>query len=108
LPWHDRVGFTGVAMTGAVSHYLGRLAALLGHHDRAASHFREALSTHERVRAPFFIAQTQLEWGRLLMPTEPDRASGLLASARDLAAAHGCTRVERLARESLNVVGVRE
>lgn len=101
LPWQDRVGFTGVAMTGAVAHYLGRLASVLGQHEPAVAHFTKALSIHERLRAPFFIASTQLEWGRLLQATEPDRARGILTSARELAARHGCARVERLAGEAL-------
>ncbi|MBV9872212.1 MAG: AAA family ATPase [Frankiaceae bacterium] len=105
LPWHDRVGFTGVAMTGAVAHYLGRLADLLGRHDEASVHFAKALSIHERLRAPFFIAQTQLEWGRLLQTTEPDRARGMLTRARDLAAGYGCARIERVAGEVLTGIG---
>jgi hypothetical protein len=105
LPWQGLVGFTGVAMTGAMDHYLGRLANLLGRRDDASVHFGKALSIHERIRAPFFIAQTQLEWGRLLRDTEPDRARGMLTSARDLAATHGCARVERLAAEALSGTG---
>jgi class 3 adenylate cyclase/tetratricopeptide (TPR) repeat protein len=108
LPWHDRVGFTGVAMTGAVAHYLGRLANLLGRHDEATAHFGRALSIHERLRAPFFIASTQLEWGRLLQTTEPDRARGMLTRARDLAATYGCARVERLAGAALSGTGGRQ
>jgi tetratricopeptide (TPR) repeat protein len=102
FPWHDRVGFTGVAMTGAVDHYLGRLAVVLGKPEQAAEHFRRALAMHERLRAPFFIAQTQLEWGRLLQSTEPDRARGMLKRARDLAVAHGCARIERQAAAALS------
>jgi class 3 adenylate cyclase/tetratricopeptide (TPR) repeat protein len=102
LPWHDRVGFTGVAMTGAVAHYLGRLACLLGHVEQAAAHFAKAFAIHERLRAPFFIAQTQLDWGRLLSPIEPDRAHEMLINARDLAAKYGCVRVQRLAREAVD------
>jgi class 3 adenylate cyclase/tetratricopeptide (TPR) repeat protein len=101
-PWQDRVGFTGVAMTGAVAHYLGRLAVVLGEPEQAKVHFATALRIHERLRAPFFIASTQLEWGRLLAPTEPDRARGMLTRAHDLAAAHGCARLERLAGEALS------
>jgi tetratricopeptide (TPR) repeat protein len=102
LPWHDRVGFTGIAMTGSVAHYLGRLANLLGRYDEATAHFTEALSVHERIKAPFFIASTQLEWGRMLQTTESDRARELLTQARDLAATHGCTRLERVANEALS------
>jgi tetratricopeptide (TPR) repeat protein len=102
FPWHDRVGFTGVAMTGSVAHYLGRLANLLGKPEQATEHYRRALAVHERLRAPFFIASTQLEWGRLLQAAEPDRARGMLTRARDLAATHGCARIERLADEALS------
>jgi tetratricopeptide (TPR) repeat protein len=102
LPWQDRVGSNGLAMTGAVAHYLGRLANLLGRHDEANAHFDRALGIHERIRAPFFVAQTQLDWGRLLLATAPDRARGMLTSARDVAATHGCARIERLANEALS------
>jgi tetratricopeptide (TPR) repeat protein len=105
LPWRDRVGFTGVAMTGAVAHYLGRLANLLGQQDQATAHFARALRIHERLRAPFFIAQTHLEWGRLLQTDEPDRARGMLTTARDVAATYGCARVERLAAGALSDIG---
>jgi predicted ATPase len=105
LPWQDRVGFTGVGMTGAVAHYLGRLGTLLGKHEEATAHFGRALSIHERLRAPFFIASTQLEWGRLLQTTEPDRAHGMLTRARDLATTYGCDRIERIAGEVLTGTG---
>lgn len=105
-PCKGKVGFTGVAMTGAVDHYLGRLANLLGRRGDASVHFGKALSIHERIRAPFFIAQTQLEWGRLLLDSEPDRACGMLTSARDLAATHDCARVERLAGEALSGIAL--
>lgn len=108
LPWQGKVGFTGVAITGAVDHYLGRLADLLGRHDEATAHFGKALAIHERIRAPFFVAQTNLEWGRLLTDTEPDRARGMLTRARDLASTYGCTRVERLADEALSGTGRRQ
>src|SRR3569623_679363 len=92
-------------MTGAVAHYLGLLANVLGRPDQANAHFAKALSIHERLRAPFFIASTQLEWGRLIQATEPDRARGMLASARELAVRHGCGRIERLAAEALRGTG---
>jgi hypothetical protein len=92
-------------MTGAVAHYLGRLASVLGQPDEASAHFAKAHGIHERLRAPFFIASTQLEWGRLLRTTEPERARGMLTRARDLAATHGCARVERVAAELLSGSG---
>ncbi|HVY10797.1 MAG TPA: AAA family ATPase [Mycobacteriales bacterium] len=101
-PWEDRVGFTGLAMTGGAAHYLGVLAHSLGRPEQASAHFARSLSIHERLRAPFFIASTQLEWGRLLQSTEPERARGMLTRARDLAATHGYARVERLAGELLS------
>ena len=64
--WHSQVAFMFCDTGGAVAHYLGMLAAVLGRTEAAEAHFREALEIHRRLRAPYWIASTQIEWARLL------------------------------------------
>jgi tetratricopeptide (TPR) repeat protein len=106
LPFHNRVGFTANGVTGAVAHYLGRLASVLGRTEEAEAHFAEALALHEKLRGPFFIAQTKLAWGRMLLDADLVRAQTFLADARDLADAYGCRRVGQLARRALSDTGM--
>jgi hypothetical protein len=51
------------------------------------------------MRAPFCIAATQLAWGRLLLPHDPDRASRLLANTATIAARHGYGYLRRPAHD---------
>ena len=100
-PWHRQVVFAGVTGLGAVAHHIGQLAAVLGRTREAVAHFSEALAIHESLRAPFHIARTKLEWGRLLLEHDRAGATELLSAACELAEQHGCVRVEGLAREAL-------
>jgi hypothetical protein len=104
-PWHDQTVFTGIVDFGAVAQYLGQLAVVLSHIDAAVIHFAEALEIHQRLRAPFHIARTKLEWGRLLLDRDRKRATALLGEAHQLATQYGCGRVERLADEALSRLG---
>ena len=53
------------------------------------------------MRALFYIAETGLSWGRMLMRTDPDRSRHLLTQAPELARWHGFGDVERRATHSL-------
>ncbi|MBW3661476.1 MAG: AAA family ATPase [Actinobacteria bacterium] len=61
LPHADQhvVVATAVAYLGAVSHYLGLLAAALGEPDAAAAHFADARHRHVQMRAPAWLARTE-------------------------------------------------
>jgi hypothetical protein len=87
---------------GSVAHYLGLLAATLGHVDEAESHFSDAVSVQERMRAPAWVARTRLEWARLLLSSAPHehQARGLQLLRRALAGASelGLAALERDAR----------
>lgn len=72
-----------VFYAGAVAHYQGLLAAVLGNDGAAERHFADALSTHTGLRSPSWTAFTQFELGRLLQRRGGDAARGqeLIASA---------------------------
>jgi hypothetical protein len=92
---------TVIGVHGAVAHNLGALAALLGEHDTAEAHLAHALEIHEALRAPFFVALTELEWGRLRLTrrgrADKERARRLFEAADLLAARHGYPGVARAA-----------
>ncbi len=60
-------------------HFLGLLATTLDDEPAAEQHFATAVAAHEKAAAPLLVAETQLEWLRLLVRTgtDPDRADQL-------------------------------
>jgi class 3 adenylate cyclase len=80
-------------------HHLGMLAATMGEAERAEEHFAAALRSHESARAPLLAAETKLEWARLLMGPDSDRAADLLDAVRKTAAACGADFLERSSKE---------
>lgn len=92
-----------VAFSGAVDHHLGVLAAALGRADAAIGHFERAAEMHERLGARPWLARTRAEWAAALRArartADLDRAAGLLAAARDAAAAMGMPQVVARADE---------
>jgi len=104
-PWPSQVFFIGIAVFGALAHYLGHLATVLGRYQLAEAHFTQALAIHQRLHAPFHLARTHLEWGRMLVarnqPRDADAARVHLESARDLARRYGCALVEQRATGAL-------
>ena len=100
-PWKHLFGTGGPMPVHGVSHSLARLAALLRNTSTAEQHFANAWHIHHTMRAPFYIAETALHWGRLLKDRKPEQALPLLTEALDLARRHGFGRVEHLARKAL-------
>jgi tetratricopeptide (TPR) repeat protein len=104
--WPDRCAAGNAwVFYGAVDHYLGHLATVLGRYDVAEHHFTQALALHERLEAPFHVARTKLELGRMLMARgasgDIEAARAHLEEARDLAQRCGCALVEKRANDSL-------
>jgi DNA-binding SARP family transcriptional activator len=86
LPFARRVASSPPDVcTGAVSRYLGILAATMSRWDDAERHYVEALAIHERMRARPWLAHTQHDFGRMLLarngPGDHQRAGALLAAA---------------------------
>jgi tetratricopeptide (TPR) repeat protein len=98
-PWHAHVAIIASASESAVCHYLGTLAAMLGNDARADEHFSAALAVHSALQAPFHVARTQLELGRMLLGRgaagDVPRARELLNDAQSTASHFGYGSIER-------------
>lgn len=91
LPYaeHNVVLANAALCLGSVSHSLGRLAALLGRDDAAASHFEHAISVHRAMGARPCEARSQIAYAEALLttgagdrtPERRERAHALLDSA---------------------------
>jgi tetratricopeptide (TPR) repeat protein len=95
LPYAASNVVVGMAVTclGSVSRFLGKLAALLGRVDDAASHFERALEANRALKAPVLVAHTQLDYAAALGPGE--RAAELIDDASRLAAASELPAISR-------------
>jgi hypothetical protein len=82
-------------------HFLGMLAACNDDVDRAQEMFAVAAAAHERVKAPLFLAETQVEWARLLVRAGADlsRAATLIEDASASATRLGAGFLQREAAQ---------
>jgi DNA-binding winged helix-turn-helix (wHTH) protein/tetratricopeptide (TPR) repeat protein len=97
--WRGQVASTGATTEGAIAYGLGLALATLGRTDEAAAAYDLALTVNRRLRAPLFVARTQLAYAELLAEAEPDRARTLATDAKAVTArrfAHIDRRVEEL------------
>jgi hypothetical protein len=99
-PWHRQIPTAPqAASAGAVALYLGMLASVLGRFDDAEPHFAEAMEIHERMRAPYWIARTQLEHARMLVarggPGDGSLVGVLLDQVESTAAEYGFAGLTR-------------
>jgi tetratricopeptide (TPR) repeat protein len=85
LPYAERIMVPDRAWAcrGAISHYLGGLAVVMGRSEDAAGHFDHASMLHARLRARPLLARTQYEYGRMLLTRDE---AGDAATAAKLAA----------------------
>jgi class 3 adenylate cyclase/DNA-binding CsgD family transcriptional regulator len=94
LPYAGRTVVIGnaTACYGAVSRYLGMLAATMERWEEAAQHFEDALAMNTRMGARPWLAHTQHEYATMLLarnqPGDREEATALLnealATAREL------------------------
>ncbi len=93
------VAGTSSGAMGLVDLALARGLALLGHEDRAAVLFDAAVTGHERMRTPAWLARTLVHQGRFLCGTDSvsdaDRGRAALSRAGELADRHGLVYVRR-------------
>jgi class 3 adenylate cyclase/tetratricopeptide (TPR) repeat protein len=81
-PYAALIIFNYGVCQGALARSLGRLGHLLGRSDVAEAHFRTALSINERLKAPYWIARTQLDFADLLRDIgKMDEATGFVEKA---------------------------
>jgi hypothetical protein len=104
-PWAHLWADNGATAENPICHYLGGLAAVLGRHDVAEQYLARSAELCENAGARFFLAQTQLLWGRMLAtrgrPADIERARDLLAHAHSSAVFRGYGTVARRAAEAL-------
>ena len=94
-PFGDMVGFNSGTSEGPLARSLGRLAHLLEQPDAAEAHFRTALSINERLKAPYWIARTQLDYADLLRDVgKTDEAARLVDQALETAKTFGFAALE--------------
>ena len=90
---------------GSVSLHLAMLAATAGDYAQAGAEFAAAAATHERIRAPIWLARNHVEWARMLLAraesNDVERAHDLLARALATASQFGLVTIERDATELL-------
>ena len=76
---------SGIACHGAISRYLGALAATLERWDDAARHFEDALAMNARMDARVWLAHTQEQYATMLLKRhqsgDRDKAAALLDTA---------------------------
>ena len=82
---------------GSTARYLGKLAATLGERGAAAEHFEHALEANARLRAPLWLAHTQLDYGFAL--GGGPRARRMIGEAEEVAGRLGLTALVRRAQE---------
>ncbi|HEV3364835.1 MAG TPA: hypothetical protein VG795_11990, partial [Acidimicrobiia bacterium] len=90
---------------GSVSLHLAMLAATAGDYAQADTEFAAAAATHDRIRAPIWLARTRVEWARMLLAraesNDVARAHDLLGRALTTASELGLAKMEREATELL-------
>jgi tetratricopeptide (TPR) repeat protein len=99
-PFADRY-FHLIAPGPQTSHFLGVLATTLSDWTAADTWFAQSLAAHERLGAPLFEAETELEWGRSCARRgDVERAGELLEAAATHADEHGAPGLADRAREA--------
>jgi hypothetical protein len=104
-PWSSQVICMRTQVGGAVAHYLGILDAASHNYGAAERWFAAALDAHRRLQAPFHLARTHLEWGRMLLQRDGARtraADDHLAAAREIAVGAGYLAVDAEAARLLD------
>ena len=109
VPWEDQWSDNGATAANPICHYLGGLAAVLGRDDEADAFFDRSARMCRGIGAQFFLAQTELLWGRTLArrgrTEDRDRALELLEQARSSAIAKGYASVIARADEAIQRIG---
>ena len=101
LPFEDEAVVSGAAITfkGAVAHYLGLLAAVLGRAATAASHLERAVATHDRLDAAAWSLRSRYQLATVWLGEPGCRASAVSALA-EVAVAARTLGLAQLAREA--------
>jgi DNA-binding winged helix-turn-helix (wHTH) protein len=93
--WREQVASTGATTEGSIAYGLGRTLATVGRVQEASVAYELALTVNSRLRAPLFVARTQLAHAQALSGTEPHRARAMAVEARRTAVRFGFALVQR-------------
>jgi hypothetical protein len=109
-PYRDRVVFIGLTVRPVAGHYIARVEHLLGDLDDADASFARAYQLHQRLRAPQFVARTEVRWAQMLVDrnrhgdhgrarelAESARAASVHRSGWDWIGRDACAVLDRLA-----------
>jgi hypothetical protein len=66
-PYRDHVVFIGLTANPVAGHCVARVEHLLGDLDDADASFARAHELHQRLRAPQFVARTEVRWAQMLV-----------------------------------------
>jgi tetratricopeptide (TPR) repeat protein len=101
LPWAGQVVYSGISAWGCVDHHLGAVANVLGRFAEAEEHLRQAAELNSVLRAPIWVARTELATARLLLardgPQDRERGRALLERAASAAQRLGSATLARRA-----------
>ena len=117
LPFAGRMAATrpAVSFAGSISHFLGRLASVLGEDAAAEAHFERALREHRQLGSAPWVARTRTEYARLLLGRDDPAALGralalataAVESARELDLGEIRPRAEAVLERAQECVGGR-
>ncbi|HEX5291699.1 MAG TPA: AAA family ATPase, partial [Streptosporangiaceae bacterium] len=101
LPFEDEAVVSGAAITfkGAVAHYLGLLAAVLGRAATAASHLEQAVAIHDRLGAAAWSLRSRYQLATVRL-AEPGRRAAAVSALAEVAAAARRLGLAQLARDA--------
>jgi hypothetical protein len=101
LPFEDEAVVSGAAITfkGAVAHYLGMLAAVLGRAATAASHLEQAVAIHDRLGAAAWSLRSQYQLATVRL-AEPGRRAAAVTAMAEVAGAARKLGLAQLARDA--------
>ncbi len=95
LPYREVTAVVGLATVclGSTARYVGRLAAVTGRHEEAFECFEQAVAANTALKAPVWLAHTQVDYAHALGPGR--HASELLEAAERTALTMRLPRVSR-------------
>src|SRR5439155_23828793 len=101
LPFQDGAVVSGAAVTfkGAVAHYLGLLAAVLGQAATAARHLEQAVATHDRLDAAAWSLRSRYQLATVWLG-EPERRAAAVSTLAEVASAARTLGLAQLARDA--------
>ncbi|WP_205809251.1 AAA family ATPase [Micromonospora sp. HNM0581] len=93
--WREQVASTGATTEGSIAYGLGLALAALDRTADAAAAYELALTVNRRLRAPLFVARTQLAYAELLADSDPDQARAHATDAKATTERFGFALINR-------------